>query len=257
MWKRRPKKKARKPLFKIYFLISLLVLSAFVFTFLKSGLFNIKKIDIEGQPCAGYEEIKNASALMGQNFFLVNKTKAEDSVKKKFICIKKAEVKRTLPDKVKLNIINRQALAILADLKQEASLSATPSAEEVNDYYMVDDEGVVFGKAGGEGGALIYALGLELSVGGSLGKKAQDLVKVMEKIKNSGLESRQSIVNGEIFTVDLNPPVSRIILKLSEDLDVQLASLQLIVDKAKIDSEQLEFIDLRFDKPVVKIAPKK
>ena len=49
----------------------------------------------------------------------------------------------------------------------------------------------------------------------------------------------------------------KVFFRLDNEIDLQLASLQLILEKAKIDERILEFIDLRFDKPIVRFAPKK
>ncbi|KKS13713.1 MAG: hypothetical protein UU67_C0020G0034, partial [Candidatus Daviesbacteria bacterium GW2011_GWB1_41_5] len=49
----------------------------------------------------------------------------------------------------------------------------------------------------------------------------------------------------------------KVILSLQKDIPLQLASLQLITEKAKIDGRLIEVVDTRFNKPVVVYAPKK
>ena len=69
---------------------------------------------------------------------------------------------------------------------------------------------------------------------------------------------RLSITEASIFEdVLMNNTAPKIIFKLRNDIDKQIASLQLILEKAKMETSKLEFIDLRFDKPIVRIAPKK
>lgn len=44
----------------------------------------------------------------------------------------------------------------------------------------------------------------------------------------------------------------KIYFSLEKNIDFQLASLQLILNKAKIESDKVEYIDLRFERPVIK-----
>jgi len=43
----------------------------------------------------------------------------------------------------------------------------------------------------------------------------------------------------------------KIYFNLEEDMAFQLASLQLILNQDKIEKDKVEYIDLRFDKPVI------
>lgn len=258
MWKKRKKSPSFSS--KIPALIIIIIFAALVFGFLKSGLFNIKRIDTETEnlSCTDQNQIKNASGLLGQNFFFVNSQKTQDVLKKKFICIKSANISKIPPDKIKLKISNRQVTAVLAVLKNEASLSATPSSEDVRDSYVVDNEGIVFGK--GEDNSnipRIFISNLKISMGEKLKDGILNAVKILEKIKTLGLSIDKSWISDNNFVLYSGTPVSKIIFRLNDGIDIQLASLQLILDKAKIDSKELEFIDLRFDKPVVRFAPQK
>ncbi|MBI4038755.1 hypothetical protein HY384_02235 [Candidatus Daviesbacteria bacterium] len=67
---------------------------------------------------------------------------------------------------------------------------------------------------------------------------------------------KDTLLRDDFFLINPYSNNPRIIFRLSNSLDVQLASLQLILGKAKIDGSRLEFIDLRFDKPVLKFTPK-
>ncbi|MDP3758270.1 MAG: FtsQ-type POTRA domain-containing protein [Candidatus Daviesbacteria bacterium] len=238
-----------------------------LFLFLKSGIFTVKQVDVQtGRlPCVDENQIKNSADLAGQNIFLVDSAKVENNLKKKFLCIKSAPVSKIFPDKVKIQTFNREPAAILVVLKEkEASQSssldiATPSAREVLDSYKIDVEGVVFSKdTGGLNIPKTYIYDSKIS----LGKKLEDnlvsnYLVVIEKVKTFGIEVTESFLIDSLFIINSGFPARRIVFRLDEKLDIQLASLQLIMDKAKIDSGELEFIDLRFDKPVVRFAPKK
>lgn len=227
----------------------------------KSNKFTIKRIDIEAKnvSCADENQIKNSSGLLGQNFFLINSSKTENDLKKKFVCIKSAAVSKFLPDKIRLQISSREAFAVLAFLKnKEASFSATPSADEVSDYYMADNEGVVFGKGVRDLNIpQIFIYNYEISIGQKLTGEISNALRILDKIKTLGIQINKAWIREGNFIITSSSPASQIIFRLSNDVDIQLASLQLILDKAKIDVSSLEFIDLRFDKPVVKFAPKK
>ena|SRR3989339_77868 len=242
----------KKPVlfFKITVLFAAVLVLAILLGIFKYGLLNIKQIDIEGDiSCTDQNQIRREAELPEKNFFFVNSLKTENILKKKFICIKSVRILKSFPDKVTLKIENRKAVAVIAELREEASFSAAPSAD-VKDYYLIDDEGVIFGKGADLAVPQIFVSGLKIF-------SASNLVKILEKISVLGILINKGFIDGDVLTIDSNPPVSKIILRLDGEIDIQLGSLQLIVDKAKIDSKDLEFIDLRFDKPVVKFAPKK
>ena len=79
----------------------------------------------------------------------------------------------------------------------------------------------------------------------------------MDAVKKMGISVNESFLNDSFFIIKDETSVIKVIFRLKNEVDIQLASLQLILDKAKIDEKELEFIDLRFDKPVVRYAPKK
>jgi len=228
------------------------VLIILILTVYRLNIFTIKKVDIESinVSCADQNQLKNSSGLLGQNFFMIDYLKTENILKKKFVCIKSVAVSKILPDKVRLEIQNRQALAVLASLKNEASISATPSAFDVREYELIDNEGVIFGKASNN-------LNLPQIFVYNSKDNIQSALKILEKLKTLGLEINESSLVDKVFVINASSAVPRISFLLDNNIDIQLASLQLILDKAKIDSGMLEFIDLRFDKPVIKFAPKK
>ncbi len=257
MWREKHKKKPR--FLKISVIIALAVFAGLIFTVYKSNFFAIKKIEIEAGniSCADTEQLKNSLNILGQNFFLINFSKIENDLKKKFICIKTASGSKFLPDKVRIKISNRQAVAILASLRsEEATFSATPSADLVSDNYLIDNEGVVFGKVDSDLNIpkiLIY--NQEIFISQKPGVEISNAIKILDKIKSLSIQINKAWINQGIFVINSTFPVSQMIFRLDGDINIQLASLQLILDKAKIDLKEMEFIDLRFDKPVVKFAP--
>ncbi len=259
MWRKRKKKKNFRPL--IIPVLALLLFAGVFFVFYKSSFLNIKKIDVQAKDiiCANADQLKASSGLSGQNFFLISPSEIENNLKKKFVCIKSVITSKTFPDKVILQTVNREALAVFASLKdKEASFSATPSAELVKDYFLVDSEGVVFGRGESNPWILtVYLFNQELSIGQKLTGGISDIPRILDKIKILGIQIDTARINQDSFIITSVNPVSEMFFRLNNNVDVQLASLQLILDKAKIDLNELEFIDLRFDRPVVRFAPKK
>lgn len=240
-------RKRRK--FLILILISIPLILLLIFLIFRIGLFNIKKIEVEGDRlgCADNDQIKDSSKLLGQNFFTLDQKKLTKSLKEKFICIKDVNLSKTFPNKVGIKVSLRQPAAILATLKKWPI--ATPSAEDISETFVIDDEGVVFSKDSEN-------LNVPKVFVANLNFPGISFLQILDKIKTLGIDIKDTFIDDNFFAVN-SETGPQIIFGLDDPVDVQLASLQLILDKAKIDSSVLEFVDLRYDKPVVRFAPKK
>lgn len=229
------------------------------------GLFTVKKVGVEAvlPGCVNENQLKDSSGILGQNFFLVNSAKIEKILKQKFFCIKSLNISKHFPDKVILQTSGRQPFAVLVDLKDKpvspASLIeniATPSAGQLGNLYTIDDEGVVFDK---NKDALntprIYIYGLTIAQGNNW-TGGLNALKILDKAKTFGVDIGESWMDEGYFVIN-SKPKPKIIFNLGGNIDIQLASLQLILAEAKINLKELEFIDLRFDKPIVRFTPKK
>ena len=255
-----------------------LVLLAGLYMIINSPLLTIKSINIEKHNinCATDLEIQQTSSLLGRNFLFLNTQEIVENLKNKFICIKKVEVEKEFPNRIKLEILGREAKLIVIPLLNKEALRApcdtsclkeaspsssleniaTPSAQDYSDVFSVDDEGVVFSKGNTNINlAKIFVYEKVVNLGNNLREQITNIVKILDKVKIFGIDIRSAkIISNEILITDTKPVM---IFKLNKDIDLQLASLQLILGQAKIDSNTLEFIDLRFDKPIVRFAPKK
>lgn len=261
----RRKSKKNLPLLKILIIAAIFIL-LFIFLLFRLHFFNIQKIEITGSDlsCAGQEKIVDSSQILGKNFFTVNTKELTASIIRKFICIKNVTLFKIFPNKIRIEVITRSPQVKLITLKNFESSSsssllenvATPAAEQSLDTYLVDKDGVFFAK--GSSGLDIPAVFI-YNANISLGKKlengtAENSLKILDKLNLFGLNVKSSLILDNFFIIYTSP---KIIFRLDGDIDAQIASLQLILRKAKIDSSQVEFIDLRFDKPIIKIAPKK
>lgn len=235
-----PKKNFKKIF--LFFLGLILITALFLF-FFRSDFLKIKSINVSLNKvaCADANQIKNASALLGQNILFLNFTNVRENIKNKFICVKDLATVRYFPNSVDIDVWGRSPVAILKIGE------ATPSAK-TTDAFLVDSEGIIFSKDSRQSN--IPSIFIE--------EKPENIatsnLKILEKINEFGLDSKQAVISAN-FLVILSSP--KIIFRTDEKVDIQLASLQLILKTAKIDDKTVEFVDLRFDKPVVKFAPKK
>lgn len=250
---------------RLFAVIPILAVAILIFFSTESGLFSIKRVEVDAKDagCSDNPQLINASGILGQSFWLINSGNVTKTLQKKFFCIKSVNLSKYFPDKVKLQILGRQPQAILVDLKNKEDLPdsieniATPSAFKAQGKYLVDDEGMVFAEDKGNFNLPYIYVNSEIS----LGNKSTDMVlnslKILDEIKGLGVVIKEGIISGEYLIVYESLGNRKIIFQLRGGIDIQLASLQLILDKAKIYLQEWEFIDLRFDKPIVRFAPKK
>lgn len=230
---------------------------AAIMLFLNYNFFVVKNLEINliNLSCTDSKSLSDTSELLGQSMLMVNKVKVEQNLKEVYLCIRRISLIKHLPDKIAIDVFGREGAVNLVQLDPKiatpsASLIniATPSAEEISSgkSYTVDVEGINFGESKVEGLSVIYSFGEPIS-------PIKEVIRIIDKLKTFGLDTKEGYLT--LYTLIVNTyPV--IIFNLSKDLDAQLASLQLILEQAKIGEEMLEFIDLRFDKPVIMIAPK-
>lgn len=261
---------------KRYVVLGIISLFLAAFLFLRSNIFTISSVDVHAEKiaCADLNQIKDSANLLGQNFLTLNSEKVEKDLKKKFLCIRSVTASRDFPSRVKLSVFGREPAAILvaidsqeatqsAVLERFSEIQATASAQEQGSNFLIDEEGVIYSDNIeqinlSEGRTRIYISGLNLTLGQKLTESPiQNTLKILEKVKAFGVDVKEAkIYSKNILLINAMP---KMIFKLDDKIDIQIASLQLILMKAKINrgTVPLEFIDLRFDKPVVKIAPKK
>lgn len=257
-------KKKRKAKLKVKALLLAAVITGLLYLFFYSAIFTIKSVEVSlGQiDCADEEQIKKSSNIPGQNFFLLNRDVIEKTLKNKFICIQNINLSKLFPNKVKLEVLPRVPVVILTNLNEPQATEsailenmATPSAQFSQNSFLVDNMGVIFGKDTGQIMApKIFVNNRTISIGGQINNLPASLL-ILEKLKTFGLNVKSAgIVDENLIIFENN--ISKIIFRLDFGVDIQVASLQLILEKAKIDSKELEFIDLRFDKPIVRFATK-
>jgi hypothetical protein len=260
--------------FTIFFTILLLLIAIFVV--FKSDFFKIKTITVDGNydECTTSIDIFNESKLRGESIFVVNEKSVAEKVLKKFICLSSVTVIKKLPDKVTLTATKREPLAVIGVVPKDSDRlkldlqESTPSSQtalinfkvqesSISAFFISDEKGFLYKKIDGfiDGLPTIFIAAVDLKVGNSLPIGVEGVLKITAKLKELGLNFETvKLEQGDVL-VD---GVTDLAFSQSRDIDKQLAALQLILIKAKINSEdesvtsrEFERIDLRFDRPVV------
>ncbi len=249
------------PLGKLIPLIAVLIPIFIGAIFLKSSFFKIHLINLNLSQinCTDEQNIKDKSNILNKNIFFVDEKNTKLDLKNKFICIKDIQFTKSLPDKILMNVKGRIPVAELISIPNfESSTSAvieniaTPSAS-LDETYLADDDGVVFAK-GFADVSKIYFLGKTISIKEKQDEYLNKTLFILKLFKELGIDNSKVYIIDNFLITNSHPKVAFLLNKEREE---QIASLQLILQKAKIDNKELEFIDLRFDKPIIKYAPKK
>lgn len=250
-----------------FFLGLIVVAAALVFLFSKILIINKLSIKLDNINCVNRTDIENNLNILGKNVLLINSREIEKTLMDKFICIKNVSISKKLPNTVILEILPRVPVVSLSLLPvEEASPStidisqtvATPSANLVS--YFVDEEGVIFSNSSGENNIPhLYIKRDDLKLSSKIdGDVVRKTINILEKIRGFGVAVADGEISPqEIFVINNFSGKPKIIFDLKKAINEQLASLQLILAKSKIDEEKVESIDLRFENPIVKYAPRK
>lgn len=251
------------------------VLALFIFSVWRLGVLEIHRVDIEtaGVRCVTEDQIRETAGLLGNNILFASEESVNRGLLDKFICVSKVKLQRNFPNAVKLTVEGRVAIAGIATYKGSrqavpldlSNLEATSSSQSAlldwsvpspsSQQFLADDKGVLFAEF--QGGDLPKLFLPEQTV--KLGQRLDEglfkkISTVFAEIKKSDINIAEAVVSDQDFLI-LNP--RKIVFSLKKDISKQLVSLQLILQKAKIDESMIETVDLRFDKPVVKFLPKK
>lgn len=265
-------------IWKIILIVILLLTPLLVFIF-NPKILAVKdlKITTEQINCATEEMIKNSIDLVTKNIIFINVSRVESSLKTKFFCIKSVKMQKIFPGKVSLQIIGRVPVAILSIQDTQvaspsaflqkfqesiSTVSAEVSPSSLFDFFsstdgsnfLIDEEGVVFAYFSDQISLPKIYYDEAVTLGQKIDENSvKNSLQILQKVKSYGLEVREAKIYMENLFLASSP---RIIFKL-ENIERQLASLQLILNQAKMNGENIEFVDLRFDKPVIKYTFKK
>lgn len=237
----------------------------------KTSLFTIStvKAELHGVSCVTSEQLEQESRLKGQLFFQADIQTQANKLSEKYVCIDRIEVRKQFPSTIVFQVEGRIpfikvasfipqpiALDVLESTPSSAaalinwSMPATPSGESL----ISDQKGVIFTLMDDPSLPYLFWPEDNLEVGKKLDPHVFDaLAQIVPKLKELG--NPVSVVKREEMYL-VAWARERLAFRLG-DQKVPLASLQLILQKAKIDGKTMNIIDLRFDKPVVVYSQKK
>lgn len=243
-----------------------LILALFIFFVWKSGILNIRRVDTEiiEAKCVTEEQVKMESSLPGGNILFVGEDAVRNKLLDKFICVKSVVIQRKFPGAVKLTVEGRVAMASVMTFKDD-KLEATPSSQSAlldwsspqpaSQQFLADDKGVLFAEFQNGGLPKLFLPEQTVKIGQRLDEGLfKKISTIFVETKKSDINVTEAVVRDQDFLI-LHP--QKITFSFKKDILKQLVSLQLILQKAKIDESMIETVDLRFDKPVVKFVPKK
>lgn len=257
-------KPKKLPAFIIFFAV-FLVITVVIFKF---DLFTIKQLDINlsGVDCADPAKLQSDLNLVGKNIFLADYETAAKSLQSKYYCIDEVLFDKQFKT-VKVTFNNRIPVARIGVYQKTQvwsleNMEATPSSsaalldwkiEGGGKMYLIDKNGLVFSEKD-ENYPRLYISDQTLKLGRQMDNQLfGNIALIFDKLTQMGIVGFDSKIDGIDLLINSQP---KIVFNLGGDLKRQIASLQLILQKAKIDSKTVEIIDLRFDKPVIMYTSK-
>lgn len=238
-------KKTITKLVKLTFLIVGFILIAFsLFQLLRGDFFKINQVICfdsldKDNPCQADLWFRVNSLTLGKNIISLSPQKTEEIIKEELPGIDQVKIEKRLPDKLIVYLAKRKPIAVV---------------ETNSEYYQVDYQGVILAK-------LDQPTDLPLIVSGEFSVAADNRqfksalilssLDFLYQLLISSIEAhRLEITDSRELTVFLKTG-PKVLISLDKNLKKQVDSLQLILERAKIEGKQIELIDLRFDKPVI------
>lgn len=229
-----------KDLILILAFLSLIIGIVFLF---KGKTFKINKLTCQKEGFSCKKEAIFFEELRGQNIFLANTTKIPQKIKSQVLTIKEVKIKKRLPDEVLIEIIPRNSVAALT--KDEKS------------WFLIDEDGFVFQKIFDKPKDLPVILindpEVSFFIGGQVENEA--LIKtlsLLDQLRGNFIPFKQiALLEKETINVFLNEPIVAS-FSTKKSVALQVDSLQFILRQSKIEGKMPAFIDLRFNKPVIK-----
>ncbi len=261
------KKRQIAPLLGVGFIIFL------IFFVYRSAFFTVKSVKIKGDsaPCFSSSTV----AVTGKNIVTLDIPKLQSEIIKKNPCLKKVGIDKKWPSAIELTLVARKEITKLVKFDRSLDLNlteATPSSTTAllnwsfpsdpgRDYLLVDEEGVIFQQVESSNVPLLFLDSPQLQVGEHLSRQLfQQIQIIFMKVLELGITAPMAKLEGDDLLLNSQPKlVFRVETKENspDQLKRSLASLQLILQKAKMDGREMNTIDLRFDKPVVTYLPSK
>lgn len=226
-------------LFK-FLVISLLILG--IVFWLKSDFWQIKRIDcrFSGDPCWPNLWAELMNKTLGKNILFLSPSKLALEIKQSHPEFSQVEISKHLPHNLLFEIEARKVVVAIG--------------KEGGDFYLADKEGILLKKVKETSDLPRVLINNEL--GQNIGEKIEEemVLKEILLLHQSQLRLLQpksaQATSERVIEIRLKDDL-QVLFSVQKDIDVQLDSLQFILERTKIEGEKPKRIDLRFDKPVI------
>ncbi len=253
-------------------LVLLMALTVGVLLVVANSWLVIKKLNIEFANlwCDDQSSIERDLRFRGKNILKIDAKATQDLIKNKYKCVAGLRVEKNLPNGLNVSVVGRVPAAVLVieaskspmlDLK-DLELSASTQAALLNFdkpidnselKYFVDAGGFIFSDRleGVEAPEFITSdISLKLYKNYDT-RRLTNSLELVNQLKELGIEPALLRLAGSGDLLIKTADGKQLVFSLSREVEIQIASLQLILQKNKIESSEVKTIDLRFNKPVV------
>jgi cell division septal protein FtsQ len=235
----------------IVVVITLGLVVASSFFIFKGDFFKIKKVSclIDEAACPGEIWTKLLSLSIGQNILFFPQRPLEDEIKASFPQIGEMVVAKILPETLAFSLELRKATAAFTQKVESSTESATPAT----DFFIADEEGMVFQKITSSLDLpRVFLTNLEgISVGQQIiSKELTQTLALIVLLSKLDLKPEMIEVSEKGILVWLKDELE-VSFSSQKEATAQVGSLQLILSRTKIEGKRLKRVDLRFDKPVI------
>jgi cell division septal protein FtsQ len=255
-------------------IVGMIVFGWWFFTQVKTD-FSIKLDDLA---CANESQIKQSLEKQRIRFYWLQSQEIDKKLRSEFPCINESRIERQFPKGVIVSVSGRKPLAVFRVTKKTTPsplpievLEATPSTSEARpspslspspqvivtfgETFLMDGKGVGFAKGFREDLPLINYVADRFDIGDNIGAESiSQLLLIIDFFQKQAMSIESIELDHDKLTIK---SAQEFIFSVSQSLERQIASLQLIWKQAKMNSKSVVKIDLRFDKPVVIYAPEK
>lgn len=255
---------------------------------IRSNLLLINKVEVfpPQLECVNSDQVIQSSKLLGKNILTINRQQVVKELLSQYLCIKQIRLHYQFPRQIRLELEARSPLIRVVKMAglvvdHLSDLESSPSSQtalldwsvtlptSASSYLVVDSDGVIYGQTEDLVTPLLlipktsdigviadnFKLGQRLDpvVVGHSAQIFQGVIEIIGESSTYGLNQLKAKVMGHYLLLDYHPKVA---FSLITDIQKQIASLQLLLQKAKIDGREMSLIDLRFDRPVVVYSKK-
>lgn len=217
----------------------------FIFILFLSGFFgfswyfSIKEVLVDG-----YKDINGLALIKNKNIIFFDTKKYEDILFQTNTNISTISIIKSYPSTLRINVEQASATAILPVgngnfvLSKEGRILAKERNDSthlphINYYQKIPFQGY-------ESGDIVNNSDILFSL------------KLLERLAYLGIASDSIDING-LDMIVLKKGTIEYVFTTERNIQEQYENLKIIVEKFKIDGKQYKRIDLRFDKPIIKI----